>query len=173
MLEFSEEYDMTNLKFRCEEYLLSRDISLETLVLAEKYGLKNLFKQSMDFAKTLTMEDLDRHPLKKEIGEQTLITIYKEKVYMIRDYANELKQSESKLKRQQEQLTDEKEGTLTIFKNISKLWEMPNKRCYKHMTDDKFDFTCRDCNEKMQREVRRMCSEGQHVRRFFKVNNKT
>lgn len=173
MLGFSEEYDMQNLKSRCEEYLLANDVSIETLVLAEKYGLKTLYKQSLDFAKTLTMEDLEKHPLRKDIGDQTLITIYKEKVHMMRDYANELKQNESKLKRQNEQLIDEKEGMSTIFRNLGKLWEMPNKRCYKHMTDEKFDFTCRDCNEKMQREVKRMCSEGQHVRRFFKLNNNT
>lgn len=92
---------------------------------------------------------------------------------MMRNYANELKQSESKLKRQNDQIIDEKEGVVTIFKNMSKLWEMPSKRCYKHMTEEVFDFTCRDCNEKMQREVRRMCAEGQHVRRFFILNNKS
>jgi hypothetical protein len=164
---------MANLKLRCEEYLLTQEVSLESLVIAEKHSLKNLFKQCVDFAKTQTMEDLERHPLKKEISEQTLIAIYKEKVYMMRDYANELKQNESKLKRQNDQLSDEKDGMLNIFKNMGKLWEMPNKRCYKHMTDEKFDFTCRDCNEKMSREVRRMCNDGQHVRRYFILNNKS
>ncbi|XP_060565206.1 kelch-like protein 24 [Ruditapes philippinarum] len=173
MLEFAEEYEMANLKLRCEEYLLTQEVSIESLVIAEKHSLKNLFKQCMDFAKTQTMEDLERHPLKKEISEQTLIAIYKEKVYMMRDYANELKQNESKLKRQNDQLSDEKDGILNIFKNMGKLWEMPNKRCYKHMTDEKFDFTCRDCNEKMSREVRRMCNDGQHVRRYFILNNKS
>ncbi|KAL4218496.1 hypothetical protein ACF0H5_023230 [Mactra antiquata] len=173
MLDFSEEYEMPNMKLRCEEYLLSRDLSIESLVLAEKYSLKTLYKQSVDFAKTRTLEELDRHPLRKDISDQTLITIYKEKVHMVRDYANDLKQTESKLKKQNDQLNDEKEGMIDILKNMSKLWEMPNKRCYRHMTEEKFDYTCRDCNEKMQREVRRMCSEAQHVRRYYRLNNKS
>lgn len=172
LLQFAEEFDMPKLKSRCEHYLLSQDFSIESLLISEKYDLKKLHKSCVDFAKTLTMEDLERNPLRKDLSDQTLIAIYKEKVYVMRNYANDLKQSENTLKKQNEQIRDEKEGMCTIFKNISKLWEMPNKRCYKHMTDDKFDFTCRECNEKMQREVKRMCSEGQHVRRYFVINNK-
>lgn len=172
LLQMSSEYEMPKLKSKCEEYLLTQDFSIESLILAAKHDLKTLHKNCVDFAKTQTMEDLERHPLRKEIDPDTLIAIYKEKVYMIRNYADELKQSESKLKKQNEQMVDEKEGMCSIFNTMGKLWEMPNKRCYKHMTDEKFDFTCRDCNEKLQREVRRMCSEGQHVRRYFILNNK-
>ncbi|WAR17960.1 BAT38-like protein [Mya arenaria] len=172
LLDFAEEYDMPSMRNRCEDYLCAQDASIEHLIVAEKFDLKHLYKQCVDFAKTRTLEDLEKDPLCKCVSEKTLTRIYKEKVNMMRDYANDLKQSETKLTRANEQLLDEKEGMAAMLGSIGKIWEMPNKRCYKHMTDDRFDFTCRDCNEKIQREVRRMCSDAQHVRRFFTLNNK-
>ena len=162
---------MPSMKMRCEDYFLSGDKSLEILHLAERYDMKTLYKRCIEFAKTLTMEDLEKSSEYKDLSQETLIRIYKEKINMMRNYANDLKQSESKLTHQKNSLEDEKDGMIAMFKNISKLWEMPNKRCYKHMTDERFDYTCRDCNEKIQREVRRMCHDGQHVRRFYKINN--
>lgn len=171
LLDFSKEFDMPSMRMRCEDFLLGQSASIQSLVLAEKHELQNLLKQCVSYAKTLTLEDLDKNPDCKEISEKTLARIYREKVMMMRDYANDLKQAESKLRKQNDQLLDQKEGMVNMFNSIGKIWEMPNKRCYKHMTEERFDFTCRDCNEKIQREVRRMCNDGQHVRRFYKMNN--
>lgn len=171
LLDFSQEFEMPSMRMRCEDFLLHQPASIQSLVLAEKYDLRNLFKVCVDYAKTLTLEDLDKNPDCKQVNETTLTKIYREKVSMMRNYANDLKMAESKLRKQNDQLLDQKEGMISMFKNIGKIWEMPNKRCYKHMTEERFDFTCRDCNEKIQREVRRMCNDGQHVRRFFKMNN--
>ena len=170
LLKFSEEYEMVSLRSRCEEYLLGQDNSLETLLLAEKYKLRNLYKRCIQSAKTRTLEDIERSDEYKHISQDTLLKIYKEKIEVMRDYANDLKLGEKKLKQQNDQLNAEKEGMLNMFQNIPKVWEEPSKRCYKHVTEDNFDYTCRDCNEKVQREVRRMCHDGQHVRRFYKPN---
>lgn len=172
LLEFADEFDMPSMRNRCETFLCAQDACIDNLIVAEKHDLKQLYKQCVDFSKTRTLEDLERDPLCKCLSERTLIKIYKEKVNMMRDYAQDLKNAETKLERRNGQLADEKDGMAEMFKNISKIWDMPNKRCYKHMTDETFDFTCRDCNEKIQREVRRMCHDAQHVRRFFKMNNK-
>jgi len=159
------------MRMRCEDFLLGQHASLQSLVLSEKYELNNLFKQCVSYAKTLTLEELDKDPDCKNISEKTLAKIYREKVTMMRNYANDLKQAESKLRKHNDQLLDQKDGMVNMFMSIGKIWDMPNKRCYKHMTEERFDFTCRDCNEKIQREVRRMCNDGQHVLRFFKTNN--
>lgn len=90
---------------------------------------------------------------------------------MIRDYANEVKQNEKKLEVQCDQLRLEKEMMKSTLQNIKKLWEAPNKRCFRHMTEDSFDYSCRDCNEKMQREVRKMCTDGQRSRRYKYVQS--
>ena len=171
LLRFSEEYDMLMMRSRCEEFLMAETNNLETLILAEKYNLKNLHKHCIESAKTRTLEDIERSPEYADISQETLIKIYKEKINLVRDYANELKLNEKKIKQQKDQLTAEKEGMLSVFQNIPKVWEQPSKRCYKHVTEDNFDYTCRDCHEKIQREVRRMCHDGQHVRKFYTLNN--
>lgn len=173
LLTLSEEYDMPAMKLRCEEYLLSQEMSIDNLILAERYNLKTLHKQCIEFAKTCTLEDLEQNLSYSEIGEQTLIKIYKEKVNMMRNYARDLKENERILIKQNEQLMDEKEGMVVLFKNIGQIWDMPNKRCFRHMTDKTFDYTCRDCNERIEREVRRMCNDGQHMRRIGKVNTQS
>ena len=170
LLKFSEEYDMVSLRGRCEEFLLVHDNSLGSLVLAEKYKLKNLYKRCIQSANTRTLEEIERSEEFKHLSQETLLKIYRDKIELMRDYANDLKLSEKKLKQQNEQLNTEKEGMLHMFQNIPKVWEEPSKRCYKHVTEEGYHYTCRDCNEKTQREVRRMCHDGQHVRRFQKPN---
>ena len=172
LLDLAEEYEMDSMKLRCEDFLISQDKSLEILVLAEKFNLKTLFKRSIEYARTRTLEELERSPEYKILSPDTIIKIYKEKIDMMRDYANDLKQQEKKVTHQRDQLECEKEGMIGVFQSIQKLWDMPNKRCYRHMTDEKYDYTCRDCNEKIQREAKKMCHDGQHVRRFYINNNK-
>ena len=171
LLKLAEEYEVPNIKIRCEDFLMDHSNSLETLILAERYGLKHLYKTCMESAKTRTLEEIQRSPEFKDISQETVIKIYKEKIEIMRDYANDLKVNEKKLKQQNDQLTAEKEGMLNVFQNIPKVWEEPSKRCYKHMTEEKFDYTCRDCHEKVQREVRRLCHDGQHMRKFYRLNN--
>ena len=172
LLKLSEEYEVPNIKTRCEDFLVAHCNSLETLVLAEQYGLKHLYKTCMESVKTKTIEEIQRSPEFKNISQETVIKLYKEKIDMMRAYANELKMNEKKLTQQNDQLTSEKEGMLHVFQNIPKVWEEPSKRCYKHMTEERFDYTCRDCNEKVQREVRRMCHDGQHMRKYYTMNNR-
>ena len=136
LLKLADEYEVPNIKTRCEDFLMGHSNSLETLILAEQYGLKHLYKTCMESAKTRTIEEIQRNPVFKNISQETMIKLYKEKIDMLRDYANELKVNEKKLKQQNDQLTSEKEGMLHVFQSIPKVWEEPSKRCYKHMTEE-------------------------------------
>ena len=171
-LKLSEELDIPHLRTRCEDFLCAQEPSIALLQVAERYGLKNLLKQEIDHAKTRTLEELERDPQCRLLQPSTLARIYREKALAMRDYANELKISENTLQRRTEQLENERDAMVTMFSNVSNIWETPNKRCYKHMTEERYDYTCRDCNERIQREVRRMCSDAKHVRRYFPLNNK-
>ena len=167
LLELAEEYQMEGIKKRCEEFLMNQERSLEMLVLAKKFGLKNIFKRCLEFAKTKTLEDLETAPERKNIDSDTLLAIYKGKIEMLRDYSNDLKQNEIKISNDRDLLRMEKENMKRSLQTIQKLWDMPNKRCFRHMSDNNYDYSCIECNEKIYREVRKLCGEGQHLRRYF------
>ena len=101
-----------------------------------------------------------------------VIQIYREKVNMMRSYANDLRQSESRLEVTCDKLKVEKENMKRSLQQIQTIWDTPNKRCYKHITEEKFDFSCSDCNDKLRWEIRRLCGEGQHVRVYFPSQSK-
>ncbi|KAL3890397.1 hypothetical protein ACJMK2_002679 [Sinanodonta woodiana] len=170
LLELAHEYEMSSIKQRCEEYLISNEKSLEILVLAQKFNLKNMYKAGIEFAKTCTLEELEHSPEYRNLKPETLIAIYKDKITMMRNYASDLKQSEKNLTLKTNQLSVEKENMKSVLSHIQNIWETPNKRCYKHVNEDSFDFECQDCNEKISREIRKMCAEGQHVK-YYRLNN--
>ncbi|KAK3087882.1 hypothetical protein FSP39_011949 [Pinctada imbricata] len=167
LLELAEEYQMERITKRCEEFLMNQERSIEILVLAQKFHLKNVYKRCVEFAKTRTLEDLETDPETKNLDPQTLLSIYKGKIEMLLDYSNELKQNEDKMSQERDLLKMEKENMKRSLQSIQKLWDTPNKRCYRHMSDNLYDYSCAECNEKMYREVRKLCGEGQHLRRYF------
>jgi hypothetical protein len=172
LLELADEYQIERIKQRCEDFLLSQERSMETLVLAQKFHLKHLYSRCVEYAKTRTMEDLESSPEIGNVDQDTLIKIYKAKIDMIRDYASELKQHESTLAQDCDQLLREKDNMKSVLQNVQKLWDTPTKRCYRHMTDASFDFSCRDCNEKVYRDARKLCTEGQHYRRYVYIHKR-
>ncbi|XP_063406733.1 BTB and MATH domain-containing protein 38-like [Mytilus trossulus] len=172
LLELSEEYEIERIKKRCEEFLLNQERSIQSLYLAQKHGLKNLFKVCFEFAKTRTVEELESSPEYKLLDKDVVIKIYSEKVNIMRNYANDLRQSESRLEITCDKLKVEKENMKRSLQLVQDIWTTPNKRCYKHITQETFDFSCSDCNDKVRWEIRRLCVEGQHVRVYFPSQSK-
>lgn len=167
LLELAEEYEIDRIKQRCEEFLLNQERSMYYLYLAHKHGLKNLFKVCFEFAKTRTVVELENSPEYKLLDKDLVLQIFKEKVNVMRNYANDMRQSESKATFERDKLKVEKENMKKSLDAIQNIWTAPNKRCYRHMTEEKFDFSCSDCNDKVRWEIRRLCGEGQHVRVYF------
>ena len=109
---------------------------------------------------------MEASPEYSKVDANTLIKIYKAKIEMIRDYANDLKQQESRLAIDCDLLLKEKDTMKTALQAVQNVWDTPNKRCYRHMTEKNFDFSCRDCNENMCREVKKLCGDGQRYKRY-------
>lgn len=170
LLEMAEEYRMEHIKKKCEDFLISKDKSLDLLVLAEKYHLKKLHKQCIEFVKMKNVEEIERNPQSKNLAMKTLIQIYKAKINMLKDYANDMKNRESRLGRDYDRTVAQRDRMRTNLQKIRKIWETPNKRCFRHMTEEKFDFRCLDCNEKIYFEIRQLCSESQLVKRCHTIN---
>lgn len=167
LLELSSEFQISRVKERCEQFLKNQECSLANLVVAEKYNLYSLYKRCMDFAKTKTLEELDSSAECKKLSPQTLLKIYHAKIQMLRDYSKELTQKDRQTIKDCENLRMEKENMKRSLQGIYGLWETPSKRCYRHIADSAFNYSCPDCNEKIYFEVRKLCGEGQHLRRYF------
>lgn len=167
LLELSEEFQINRVKERCEQFLVNQERSLGILVLAEKYKLRSLYKRCMEYAKTKTLEELDSSPECKKLSQETLLQIYHDKIDMLRDYSKDLTQRDRKTKQDCETLRMEKENMKRSLQSIQKLWEAPSKRCFRHIADSAFNYSCPECNEKIYFEIRKLCGEGQHLRRYF------
>ena len=166
ILELTEEYQIDGIKKRCEAFLISKQQpSLTELLLAQKFNLPNLYAKCIDYAKRQTLEDLENAAEYKDLEPKTLIAIYKAKVNMIRDYSHYLSENGSALKRTSQKLQAEKDHMHSLLLNVQKLWDTPSKRCYKHMVPGSFDYSCRECNEKIHSQVKKVCSEAA-IRRF-------
>lgn len=172
LLELSEEYEIDRIKQRCEEFLLNQERSIQSLYLAHKYGLKSLFRACFEFAKTRTVDELENSPEYKLLDKDIVLQIYREKVNMMRSYANDLKQSENRLEVTCDKLKIEKENMKRSLQSIQTIWTSQSKRCFRHITDENFNFSCSDCNDKIRWEIRRLCGEGQHVRVYFPALSK-
>ncbi|XP_062580286.1 BTB and MATH domain-containing protein 38-like [Saccostrea cucullata] len=167
LLQLSDEFQINRVKERCEQFLINQDRSLGILVLAEKYNLRSLYKQCMEYAKTKTLEELDSSPEIKRLSSKTVLQIYHDKIEMLRDYSNDITQRDRRTMLDCETLRMEKANMLRSLQGIQKLWDTPSKRCFRHIADSAFNYSCADCNEKIYFEVRKLCGEGQHLRRYF------
>jgi hypothetical protein len=146
---------------------VNQERSLGILVLAEKYKLRSLYKRCMEYAKTKTLEELDSSSECKKLSKETMLQIYHNKIEMLREYSNDLTQRDRKMKLDCETLRMEKDNMKRSLQSIQKLWEEPSKRCFRHIADTAFNYRCSDCNEKIYFEIRKLCGEGQHLRRYF------
>ena len=162
---------MERIKKRCEEFLINQERTLDTLLLARKYDLKNLYRRSIEFAKTKNVNELERNPDYRKLDDETKLTIYKAKIAMLKDYANDVTHKEAILSQEHCKVKMERDNMKACLLAIEKLWNAPNKRCFRHTNSEEFDFTCADCNENMYREARILCGRGQYLRRYFPPTN--
>ncbi len=80
MLPLAEEYDVHEIKKRCEEYLLTKPGSMMLLVLAQQYRLTNLLAKNIDFARQRSFTDLQKDPHFKLLDQEILISILQGRV---------------------------------------------------------------------------------------------
>ncbi|XP_033726488.1 BTB and MATH domain-containing protein 38-like [Pecten maximus] len=167
LLELAEEYQIDKIKHRCENFLITQQSSLEALHLAQKFRLRTLYRHCVNFSKTKSLSVLERNPHYAKLSAETKVDVLKAKTEMLSDYASSLAKQETSLSRKCDLLTMERDNMKSSLQAIHGIWGVPNKRCYKHVTDKDFNFSCLDCNENINREIRALCGRGQHLRRYF------
>ncbi|XP_021379288.1 BTB and MATH domain-containing protein 38-like [Mizuhopecten yessoensis] len=167
LLELAEEYQIDRIKRRCEDFLLTQQSNLEALFLAQKFRLRTLYRRCVNCSKTKSLRDLERNPNYVKLSAETKVEVLKAKTEMLCDYTKNLENRETLLSRKSDLLTMERDNMKASLQAIHGIWGVPNKRCYKHVTDKDFNFSCSDCNENMYREIRALCGRGQHLRRYF------
>ena len=75
LLPLAEEYQVMEVKKKCEEFLLTKPGSMELLVIAQTYGLKNLLNKCVDFARTKSFSELQSDTHFPELEPENLIAI--------------------------------------------------------------------------------------------------
>ena len=75
LLPLCEEYQIIEVKKKCEEYLLTKPGSMDLLVTSQLYGLQNLLHKCIDFARHRSFSELQKDPHFKSIEPDNLISI--------------------------------------------------------------------------------------------------
>jgi len=75
LLPLAEEYQITEVKKKCEEFLLTKPGSMELLVTAQTYGLNHLLTKCIDQVRTRNFTELQRDPHFKRVDQTNLINI--------------------------------------------------------------------------------------------------
>ncbi len=75
LLPLAEEYQVVEVKKRCEEYLLTKPGSMELLVTAQAYNLQHLLAKCIEYARTKSFAELSNDPYFKSLEPENLISI--------------------------------------------------------------------------------------------------
>lgn len=75
LLPLVEEYQIDEVKKKCEEFLLTKDGNMELLVTAQQYGLHQLLGKCIDKVKSKSFTELKKDPNYKLIEPENLISI--------------------------------------------------------------------------------------------------
>ena len=85
LLPLAEEYQIIEVKKKCEEYLLTKNGSMELLVIAQAYGLTNLLAKCIEYARSKSYAELQKDPLFDVLQPENLIHILKLRVQDLED----------------------------------------------------------------------------------------
>lgn len=75
LLPLAEEYQILEVKKKCEEFLLTKPGSIELLVTAQAYGLQNLLTKCIQHARYRTFAELQKDPFYQKLEQVNLIRI--------------------------------------------------------------------------------------------------
>lgn len=75
LLPLVEEYQITAVKKKCEEFLLTKAGSMELLVTAQAYGLQQMLHKCIDHVRTKSFTELQKDPHFKRLEPDNLIHV--------------------------------------------------------------------------------------------------
>ena len=75
LLPLAEEYQIIEVKKKCEDFLLTKPGSMELLVTGQLYGLQQLLNKCIDFVRTKSFTELQKDPFYSRLEPENLIHI--------------------------------------------------------------------------------------------------
>ena len=75
LLPLAEEYQILQVKRKCEEYLLTKPGSMQLLVTAQAYGLTQLLAKCIEYARTKSYLELQKDPYFEKLEADNFISI--------------------------------------------------------------------------------------------------
>jgi hypothetical protein len=150
LLPLAEEYQVMEVKKKAEEFLLTKPGSMELLVTAQKYNLKNLLNKCVDFARTKSFGELQSDPHFGELEPENLIQILSLRVIDLESNLDQTKKANT-------------ERDARLYGCISELSSGYGNFC----TDCKsrrVNETCFNCLKMYREKVKGKCDEARALR---------
>ncbi|ELU00894.1 hypothetical protein CAPTEDRAFT_192565 [Capitella teleta] len=150
LLPLAEEYQIVQVKRKCEEYLLTKAGSIELLVTAQTYGLQQLRLKCIEYARTKSFTELQKDPFYQLLEAENLIGILQLRV-------QDLESSDQQAKKQQG------ERDARLFGVINELASGYGNFCTE-CKSRKVNDDCKNCLKMFRQKVRTKCDEAKNLR---------
>ncbi|CAF0734342.1 unnamed protein product [Brachionus calyciflorus] len=150
MLEFADEYQMTELTRRCRQFLMTQRGTLEILLLAQRYQFEDVIKRCADHLKhTINSSILSNEAKIKEVNIDTLNAVLIARIKHLESLLDTFKKKVS--------------GACEKFREIKGLPGNFNENlttCSRHTENVE---TCQDCMRNVRLIINRLCEEGNEL----------
>ncbi|CAH1773707.1 unnamed protein product [Owenia fusiformis] len=138
LLPLADEYQIKKITQRCEDFLLATTLTVEGLLLAQQYKLKNLRKACINQLRKNTLSDLKTDKLYPQLKMETRIMILEERCTLL-------------------------ESTMLTIDDVCSSRD-DSARCKDHEAeDDKVNWQCTKCARIMTEKTQSMCSGVIHT----------
>ena len=77
LLQLANEYQIAKLVQRCEEYLLTKDMTVESLAMAQHYGLERLESAALSSLKHKTIQEMETCEGYSVLSSGTVAQLYR------------------------------------------------------------------------------------------------
>jgi len=152
LLSLSREYQMLPLTKRIEESLLTRETSVELLILAQEYGLEKVCEKCTCTLSQMNFQDVQTHPRYDNISTANIVSI-------LQGHVRYLKEKHTReIRTVNEQHAKKKLETLEIVNDISSCWGY-NKLPIRGCTCPSYTKSCPDCNNALEKFIKVKCGE--------------
>lgn len=165
LLELGDKFEMPKIKSECEVFLLAKESSLKLLVAAQNFRLQQLYKKCLETVTRQDLHSLERNPLFSQLNATTTASIYKAEILRLRSVARASEQNQMKTQMQARKLRNKKEKVSRRLEEVGEQWKTNRNRCFKHGVHVRsdFDFSCTECNKRVQHQIKKLCGESETV----------
>ena len=150
LLPLAEEYQIAQVKRKCEEYLLTKPGSMQLLVTAQAYGLTQLLAKCIEYARTKSFLELQKDPYFEKLEAENLISILQLRVQDLESAVQQSKKHHS-------------ERDARLYGVINELASGYGNFCTE-CKSRKVNDDCKNCLKMFRQKVRTKCEEAKNLR---------